>query len=102
MYSYIISFASVLSSGEPTELVTNTTLSNLTSLLSTTITPSLQHGDEGDICGANFCPGTMGEGANPNLAPPQTSKIHLIAGIYLGCMILACAVVFVFVDPMSR
>ncbi|XP_064210761.1 UNC93-like protein isoform X2 [Tribolium castaneum] len=98
--------SAVLSSGgisEPTALLTNTTVSNLTSLLSAeTVVTSLQDERPNDLCGANFCPGTVTEVANPNLHPPETSKIHLITGIYLACMVGACLVVAIFVDPMNR
>jgi hypothetical protein len=97
--------SAVLSTGgapEPTALSTNTTVSNLTSLLSETVSSALQEEIPNDICGASFCPRTAAEAANPNLHPPETSKIHLITGIYLACMIAACLVVAFFVDPMRR
>ncbi|XP_026479737.1 UNC93-like protein [Ctenocephalides felis] len=55
-----------------------------------------------DSCGANFYPGTTEAEVNPNLQPPEESKIHLIAGIYLSFMVLACLIIAVFVDPLSR
>lgn len=54
-----------------------------------------------NICGANFCPGVVAA-ANPNLKQPPVSKIHLIAGIYLVCMILASLIVAVGVDSLNR
>lgn len=53
------------------------------------------------LCGADFCPGLPAE-ENPNLAHPSTSKINLISGIYLGCMIAACLIVAFGVDSLSR
>lgn len=54
-----------------------------------------------NMCGADFCPGAA-SGANPNLEPPPASKIHLIAGIYLACMIAACLIIAIGVDPLTR
>lgn len=52
-----------------------------------------------NICGANFCEVPAG---NPNLAPPPVERIHLISGIYLGCMVLASLIVAFGVDSLSR
>ncbi|XP_071555288.1 UNC93-like protein isoform X1 [Temnothorax nylanderi] len=54
-----------------------------------------------ETCGANFC-GLSAENENPNLQPPPVERIHLIAGIYLGCMILAVAIIAFAVDSLSR
>lgn len=55
----------------------------------------------GDVCGANFCPGTN-VAAHPNLKPPAPEKIQAIAGIYLACMLAACLAVMFGVDSMER
>ncbi|XP_017771315.1 PREDICTED: UNC93-like protein [Nicrophorus vespilloides] len=55
-----------------------------------------------NVCGANFEPSIAAADANPNLAPPPMSKIHLIAGIYLACMIAACLIIAFAVDSLSR
>ncbi|CAD6220432.1 GSCOCG00005055001-RA-CDS [Cotesia congregata] len=52
-----------------------------------------------EICGANFCQIVE---ENPNLAPPAPERIHLISGIYLGCMVLASLIVAFGVDSLSR
>ncbi|XP_057336752.1 UNC93-like protein isoform X1 [Microplitis mediator] len=52
-----------------------------------------------EICGANFCQIVE---ENPNLAPPPVERIHLISGIYLGCMVLASLIVAFGVDSLSR
>ncbi|XP_034949361.1 UNC93-like protein [Chelonus insularis] len=52
-----------------------------------------------ETCGANFCQRIE---ENPNLAPPPMERIHLIAGIYLGCMVLAALIVAFGVDSLSR
>ncbi|XP_048507028.1 UNC93-like protein isoform X2 [Athalia rosae] len=54
------------------------------------------------ICGANFCGASSDPGENPNLAPPPVERIHLISGIYLGCMVLAVLIVAFGVDSLSR
>ncbi|XP_011264318.1 UNC93-like protein [Camponotus floridanus] len=52
-------------------------------------------------CGANFC-GVSDIDQNPNLQRPSVERIYLIAGIYLGCMILACLIIAFGVDSLSR
>lgn len=54
-----------------------------------------------ETCGANFC-GVSAEIENPNLVPPPVERIHIISGIYLACMILACLIIAVAVDSLSR
>jgi len=54
-----------------------------------------------ESCGANFC-GVSDTGENPNLQPPAVERIHLISGIYLGCMIVACLMIAFCVDSLSR
>nr|CAD7406354.1 unnamed protein product [Timema poppensis] len=58
--------------------------------------------DVGDHCGANFCPGTTGSANNSNLARPSDEKIYTVAGIYLGCMVLAVCIVSFGVDSLKR
>ncbi|XP_063990437.1 UNC93-like protein [Diachasmimorpha longicaudata] len=53
-----------------------------------------------ETCGANFCNTKATE--NPNLTPPPVERIHLISGIYLGCMVLASLIVALGVDSLSR
>lgn len=53
-------------------------------------------------CGANFCGVSDIEDQNPNLQRPPVERIYLIAGIYLGCMILACLIIAFGVDSLSR
>lgn len=53
------------------------------------------------LCGANFCPG-VSAARNPNLQPPDMSKIHLLSGIFLFLMICACLLVAIGVDPLKR
>ena len=55
-----------------------------------------------EVCGANFCGVTASEAVNPNLQPPPPERIHLISGIYLACMVLACLIVALGVDSLSR
>nr|CAD7400244.1 unnamed protein product [Timema cristinae] len=58
--------------------------------------------DVGDHCGANFCPGTTSTANNSNLARPSDEKIYTVAGIYLGCMVLAVCIVSFGVDSLKR
>ncbi|CAL1686100.1 unnamed protein product [Lasius platythorax] len=53
-------------------------------------------------CGANFCGVSDMEDENPNLQRPPVERIYLISGIYLGCMILACLIIALGVDSLSR
>jgi hypothetical protein len=56
-----------------------------------------------ESCGANFCGvSDTDEDQNPNLQPPAVERIHLISGIYLGCMIVACLMIAFCVDSLSR
>ncbi|XP_011868650.1 PREDICTED: UNC93-like protein [Vollenhovia emeryi] len=54
-----------------------------------------------ETCGANFC-GVSAENENPNLQRPPVERIYLISGIYLGCMVLACLIIALAVDSLSR
>lgn len=87
---------SIMSSNE-------TTFLNVTDFLLST-NGSLEEADVENLalCGANFCPVKVATDANPNLKPPPTSQIHLINGIYLACMVAACAIVALGVDSMNR
>ncbi|XP_050310325.1 UNC93-like protein isoform X2 [Anthonomus grandis grandis] len=93
--------SAVLSAGSSDVLVNNTTEANLTEVFRDIVNVTETHRDTGDICGANFCPGTALE-AIPNLTPPSTSKINTIAGIYLVCMIVASLTVALGVDSPKR
>ncbi|KMQ92917.1 unc93-like protein [Lasius niger] len=53
-------------------------------------------------CGANFCGVSDMEDENPNLQRPPVERIYLISGIYLSCMILACLIIALGVDSLSR
>ncbi|XP_057650927.1 UNC93-like protein isoform X1 [Diorhabda carinulata] len=53
-------------------------------------------------CGANFCPGVITSDSVPNLVPPPSYKINMIASIYFLCMVAAVLIVSVGVDKMSR
>lgn len=55
-----------------------------------------------EVCGANFCGVAAGETENPNLQPPDPDRINLISGIYLACMVVACLIVALGVDSLSR
>lgn len=55
-----------------------------------------------ETCGSNFCGVSNVEDENPNLQPPPVERIHLISGIYLGCMIVACLIISFCVDPATR
>lgn len=55
-----------------------------------------------ELCGARFCPGGVSAAVNPNLVPPEMSKIHLLSGIFLGLMIGACLLVAFGVDSLKR
>ncbi|XP_067012186.1 UNC93-like protein [Anabrus simplex] len=52
------------------------------------------------FCGANFC--LSASQGNDNLERPPDSEIFEISGIYLCCVIVAVAMVAIFVDPLSR
>lgn len=54
-----------------------------------------------ELCGARFCPG-ISAASNPNLQPPDSSKINLLMGIFLGLMICACLLVMTGVDSLQR
>ncbi|XP_058794594.1 UNC93-like protein [Phymastichus coffea] len=54
-----------------------------------------------ELCGSNFC-GAASATENPNLEPPPIERIHLIAGIYLGCMVAASLIVAFGVDSLTR
>ncbi|XP_059617664.1 UNC93-like protein [Phlebotomus argentipes] len=51
-----------------------------------------------DICGANFCTAHV----NENLERPPDADIYKISGIYLACIIIAVAIIAIFLDPLSR
>ncbi|XP_018566414.1 UNC93-like protein isoform X2 [Anoplophora glabripennis] len=100
--------SAVLSSGESEDVpgsTSNETTLNMTAIFKEIISNNvsvLVNTDTGDRCGANFCPSTAAEMANPNLTPPSSAKINLISGVYLACMFVAFIIVFLGVDKMSR
>ncbi|CAL4066106.1 unnamed protein product, partial [Meganyctiphanes norvegica] len=56
-----------------------------------------------EYCGANFMPGVdipFGEGEDANEIRDEDR--YLMSGIYLACAILSSAIVFIFVDPLSK
>ena len=55
-----------------------------------------------EACGAKFCGATSDTDDSPNLERPPEERIHLICGIYLGCMIVASLIVMFGVDSLSR
>lgn len=81
----------------------NSTLNNVTQIftevINVTVSPPR---DVGEYCGANFCPKTETGEAIPNLEPPPNSKLNLIFGIYLICMIVASLTVAFGVDSVKR
>ena len=50
-------------------------------------------------CGIQFCPG---DEASASIERPSDEKIYTLATIYLACSLVAPAVVFFLVDPLSR
>lgn len=53
------------------------------------------------LCGAEFCPGVTAA-SNPNLTPPDSSKVRMLMLIFLGMMICACFLIGIFVDGLKR
>ncbi|XP_044753696.1 UNC93-like protein isoform X2 [Coccinella septempunctata] len=91
--------SAVLSSGEPAPILSdNGTLQNITSVF----TETLSELGSDEICGAKFCLAELNKTANPNLQKPQDSKIRLISGIYLVCMLLASLIIGIGLDSMKR
>lgn len=72
---------------------------NLNSTFNNISSTSKKHVAE--ICGAKFCPGVNAD-VNPNLQPPDPAKIHLLTGIFLGCMIAACLIIIFGLDSVKR
>ena len=63
------------------------------------------------LCGSSFCPDQLVEEAetianetkNNNFeAAADKTNIYTLAGIYLGCSIVAAIILAIFVDPLSR
>ncbi|KAG5890521.1 hypothetical protein JTB14_022754 [Gonioctena quinquepunctata] len=99
--------SAVLSSGSDPDPSPNSTITNaITVLLNNTKDGAVSQVEATrDTCGANFCPNLAAAAENstaPVLEPPPASKIHLISGIYLLCMVAACLIVSIGVDKMSR
>ncbi|XP_065367954.1 UNC93-like protein [Calliphora vicina] len=55
----------------------------------------------GELCGARFCPNVKAE-VNPNLIPPDPSKIQLLNSIFLVCMAVAVILIVFGVDSIKR
>ena len=55
----------------------------------------------GELCGARFCPNVKAE-VNPNLIPPEPSKIKLLNSIFLVCMAVAVVLIIMGVDSLKR
>ncbi|XP_073844957.1 UNC93-like protein [Musca autumnalis] len=55
----------------------------------------------GQLCGAKFCPSVKAE-VNPNLTPPEPSKIQLLNSIFLACMVGAVLLIIFGVDSLKR
>lgn len=53
------------------------------------------------LCGAEFCPGITAAN-NPNLTPPDSSKIQMLMIIFLTMMISASLLIAVAVDGLKR
>uniref|UniRef100_A0A1B0CLI9 UNC93-like protein n=1 Tax=Lutzomyia longipalpis TaxID=7200 RepID=A0A1B0CLI9_LUTLO len=86
-------------------LISSSVLSHLTGDSGgTSIAPnSSEHlRDVSAICGSNFCPSTVSAMENANLRPPEPRHIHILSGIFLGCMIAACLAVTFGVDSLTR
>lgn len=60
-----------------------------------------QHASVRELCGARFCPG-ISAASNPNLQPPDSSKINLLMAIFLGLMVMASVLVMSGVDSLKR
>ncbi|KAH1009694.1 hypothetical protein HUJ04_002014 [Dendroctonus ponderosae] len=99
VWGNLISSAVLSSEGPAVAALSNSTLNNITFADVFNVSTASRNSEE--ICGANFCPGTVVE-AIPNLAPPSTSKINTITGIYLACMIAAVLAVAFGVDSVKR
>ncbi|KAL5287649.1 hypothetical protein ACFFRR_008509 [Megaselia abdita] len=54
-----------------------------------------------NLCGAKFCPGVSST-INPNLIPPEPSKIQMLNVIFVICMVVACMLVIFGVDSLQR
>lgn len=54
-----------------------------------------------ELCGARFCPNIQAE-VNPNLIPPEQSKIQLLNSIFLVCMAVAVMLIVFGVDSIKR
>jgi len=54
-----------------------------------------------EFCGVHFCPADV-KASGDVITQPSKSKIYLLAGIYLGCAILAAILVAILVDPLTR
>ncbi|XP_059470338.1 UNC93-like protein [Neocloeon triangulifer] len=53
------------------------------------------------LCGARFCP-WEDHGGSSGGNRPSDEKIYTLFGIYLGCALIAAAIIAAFVDPLTR
>lgn len=53
------------------------------------------------LCGAEFCPGVTAA-LNPNLTPPDESKVRMLMMIFLGMMVAASILIAIGVDNLKR
>lgn len=53
------------------------------------------------LCGAEFCPGVTAA-LNPNLTPPDESKVRMLMLIFLGMMVAASVLIAIGVDNLKR
>lgn len=60
-----------------------------------------QNENVGKLCGAAFCPGVTAA-VNPNLKPPDASKIQMLMLIFLSMMVCACLLIAFAVDGLKR
>lgn len=59
------------------------------------------------MCGVNFCPDTEFCDANKNNSDDgdggiQETTRYTLAGIYLGCSLIAAVLIALFLDPLTR
>uniref|UniRef100_A0A1L8D8Y9 Putative conserved plasma membrane protein n=1 Tax=Nyssomyia neivai TaxID=330878 RepID=A0A1L8D8Y9_9DIPT len=84
-------------------LISSSVLSHLTGdSVIPSIAPNSSVRDVSAICGSNFCPSTVSAMENANLRPPEPRHIHILSGIFLVCMVVACLAVTFGVDSLTR
>lgn len=85
--------SSVLSYGEATTGFVNETIR--------AIEEADLHENVAKLCGAEFCPGVTAA-LNPNLTPPDESKVRTLMLIFFGMMVAASILIAVGVDSLKR